>query len=89
MTDEQSKFEIERARTLLAEALELLDTAQLSAAAAYVAHAIGMIEDGDAAPKRRSAIPAAVRFWSGRQPSIEQRRDPSLADRSIRAIQAP
>ncbi|MBJ6123400.1 hypothetical protein [Sphingomonas mollis] len=47
MTDEQSRFEIERARTLLAEALDLLDAAQLSAPAAYVAHAIGMIEERD------------------------------------------
>lgn len=48
MTDEQSRFEIERARALLAEALDLLDAAQLSAPAAYVAHAIGMIEERDA-----------------------------------------
>lgn len=45
MTNEQSRFEIERARTLLVEALGLLDAAQLSAPAAYVAHAIGMIEE--------------------------------------------
>ncbi len=48
MTDEQSRHQIERARTLLAEALDLLDAAELSAPAAYVAHAIGLIEEQNA-----------------------------------------